>query len=59
MEYREVQKIAKDTMEYIKAQIYSGMNLKEVRSLCEEKMFFAWCGFFLVLGYRSFYFCRR
>ena len=39
MEYREVQKIAKDTMEYIKAQIYSGMNLKEVRSLCEEKMF--------------------
>ena len=39
MKYREVQKIAKDTMEYIKAQIYSGMNLKEVRSLCEEKMF--------------------
>ena len=38
MEYREVQKIAKDTVEYIKAQIYSGMNLKEVRSLCEEKM---------------------
>ena len=39
MEYREVQQIAKDTMVYIKEEIRPGMDLCEVRRLCEEKMF--------------------
>ncbi|MBR1852329.1 MAG: aminopeptidase P family protein [Lachnospiraceae bacterium] len=38
MEYAEVQKIAKETITYIKTVIKPGMNLREVRSLCEEKM---------------------
>lgn len=38
MEYRDVQKIAKDTIDYIKDEIKSGMALKEIRLLCEEKM---------------------
>ncbi len=38
MEYREVQKIAKDTIAYIRNEIKAGMSLIEVRRLCEEKM---------------------
>ncbi|HOC33771.1 MAG TPA: M24 family metallopeptidase [Ruminococcus flavefaciens] len=38
MEYREVQKIAKDTIAYIRNEIKAGMSLVEVRRLCEEKM---------------------
>ena len=38
MEYSEVQKIAKDTIEYIKTKIAAGMELAEIRRLCEEKM---------------------
>ncbi len=38
MDYQAVQKIAKDTINYIKAEIRSGMSLIEVRSLCENKM---------------------
>lgn len=38
MEYSEVQKIAKDTIEYIKTKIGAGMNLNDIRKLCEEKM---------------------
>ncbi len=38
MEYREVQKIAKDTIAYIRNEIKAGMSLMEVRRLCEEKM---------------------
>ncbi|MBQ1377941.1 MAG: aminopeptidase P family protein [Lachnospiraceae bacterium] len=38
MEYRNVQKIAKDTIRYIKGEIRPGMTLKEVRRLCEKKM---------------------
>ena len=37
-EYSRVQKIAKDTIEFIKRKISPGMLLSEVRSLCEEKM---------------------
>ncbi len=37
-EYSRVQKIAKDTIEYIKNEIRPGMLLTQVRSLCEEKM---------------------
>ena len=38
MEYRDVQKIAKDTIRYMKGKIEPGMNLKEVRLLCEETL---------------------
>lgn len=38
MDYQAVQKIAKDTINYLKAEIRSGMSLIEVRSLCENKM---------------------
>ena len=38
MEYKNVQKIAKETIKYIKGEIKPGMTLKEVRSLCEDKM---------------------
>ena len=38
MNYSEVQKIAKDTIEYIKTKIVAGMNLLDIRKLCEEKM---------------------
>ena len=38
MEYRNVQKIAQDTIRYIKGEIRPGMTLKEVRRLCEKKM---------------------
>jgi len=38
MEYRDVQQIAKDTIAYIRTVIRPGMNLREVRRLCEEKM---------------------
>ena len=39
MTYRGAQKIAKDTIQYIKGKINPGMTLKEVRLLCEEKMY--------------------
>ena len=38
MEYRQVQKIAKDTLAYAIHRIKPGMNLREIRRLCEEKM---------------------
>ena len=38
MEYSEVQKIAKDTIEHIKSKITAGMNLTDIRKLCENKM---------------------
>ncbi len=37
-EYSNVQKIAKDTIEYIKTEVRPGMTLKTVRQLCEDKM---------------------
>lgn len=48
MEYSDVQKIAKDTIQYIKTKIYAGMELREVRKLCEDKM--------LALGADSFWY---
>ena len=48
MEYRQVQQIAKDTISYAKQMIKPGMNLREIRSLCEEKM--------LELGADSFWY---
>ncbi len=39
MDYASVQKIAKNTISYIKTEIHPGITLKEVRRLCEEKMF--------------------
>jgi methionine aminopeptidase len=38
-EYSDVQKIAKETIEYIKTEIRPEMPLPEARRLCEEKMF--------------------
>ena len=38
MQYIEVQNIAKETIEFIKANIHSGMTLLEIRNLCETKM---------------------
>lgn len=37
-QYQQVQKIAKDTMVYIRQNIKAGMNLLEIRKLCEAKM---------------------
>lgn len=48
MEYHEVQKIAKDTIEFAKKNIKSGMSLIEVRKVCENKM--------LELGADSFWY---
>ena len=48
MDYADVQKIAKNTIKYIKSEIHSGISLKEVRRLCEEKM--------LQLGADSFWY---
>lgn len=48
MEYKEVQKVAKDTIEYARKNIHSGMTLIEVREMCEKKM--------LVLGADSFWY---
>ena len=38
MQYKHVQQIAKDTIEYMKTQIKPGMSLKELREKCEQKM---------------------
>lgn len=48
MNYADMQKIAKETIEYIKGEIKSGMSLRDIRSLCEEKM--------LSLGADSFWY---
>ena len=48
VDYRTVQKIAKDTIRYIKGEIKPGMSLKEVRRLCEDRM--------LALGAESFWY---
>lgn len=39
MDYRQVQRVAKDTISYIQDELHPGMNLREVRELCERKMF--------------------
>lgn len=48
MNYKQVQGIAKETMEYAKQHIKAGMNLLDVRRMCEEKM--------LELGADSFWY---
>ena len=48
MDYKEVQQIARETIEYAKTFIKPGMNLLEVRKLCEQKM--------LELGVDSFWY---
>lgn len=48
MNYYEVQKIAKDTMEYARQNIQAGMNLLDIRKMCEDKM--------LELGADSFWY---
>ncbi len=46
--YKHIQSVAKETIEYIKGVIKPGMNLLEVRSICENKM--------LELGADSFWY---
>ena len=48
MDYQQVQKIAKDTIEYARKNITSGMNLLDIRKMCEDKM--------LELGADSFWY---
>ena len=48
MEYRAIQGIAKDTIAYARRHIRPGMNLRDVRKMCEEKM--------LELGADSFWY---
>lgn len=48
MDHREVQAIAKQTMDYIRSVIRPGMKLTQVRKLCEDKM--------LELGADSFWY---
>ena len=48
MKYKQVQQIAKDTIKFIKQSIHPGMNLIEVREMCEQKM--------LELGADSFWY---
>lgn len=48
MEYKQVQKIAKDTIIYATQNIKSGMNLLDVRKMCEDKL--------LELGADSFWY---
>ncbi len=38
LDYSDVQKIAKETIRFIKTKICPGMTLKEIRALCEDKM---------------------
>lgn len=48
MQYNKIQTIAKDTIKYIREVIVPGMNLIELRKLCEDKM--------LELGADSFWY---
>ena len=48
MSYKNVQNIAKQTMEYIKNEIQTGMSLMKIRNMCENKM--------LSLGADSFWY---
>ncbi len=48
MEYRAIQGIAKDTIAYARRHIRPGMNLRDVRKMCEKKM--------LELGADSFWY---
>ena len=48
MEYKRVQQIAKDTMAYAKQHIVPGMNLLDIRKMCDAKM--------LELGADSFWY---
>lgn len=48
MDYPQVQNIAKETMKYAKQHIVAGMNLLDIRKMCEDKM--------LELGADSFWY---
>ena len=48
MKYKQVQQIAKDTIKFLKQNIHHGMNLIEVREMCEQNM--------LELGADSFWY---
>ena len=48
MKYKDVQQIAKDTIDFAKKNIKPGMKLLDIRKLCEQKM--------LELGADSFWY---
>ena len=59
MENKDVQKIAKMTIQYAKEIIKPGMNLIDLRNALEKKMLELGTDSFLILGCRSIYFFRR
>lgn len=48
MQYKEIQLIAKQTMDFIRKMIVPGMKLTQIRKMCEDKM--------LELGADSFWY---
>ena len=48
MKYQQVQQIAKDTIDYARFHIKPGMNLLDIRKMCDDKM--------LELGADSFWY---
>ena len=57
MTHKEVQQIAKDTMEYIKTIIKPNMPLSRIRQLCEEKMLSLGADSFWYWNVGAFVFC--
>lgn len=56
MNYKEMQKVAKDTITYARETIRSGMNLIEIRELCERKLMELGADSFLDWGVGAFVF---
>lgn len=59
MDYKAVQDIGKETMEYIKRVLEPGMSLIEVRKLCEDKMLELGADFFWYWGVGAFVFAGK
>ena len=56
MKYNEIQKIAKDTIEYARKNIHSGMTLVEVREMLEKKLLASGADSFWYYGIGAFVF---
>lgn len=59
MKNKDVQEIAKMTIQYAKEIIKPGMSLIDLRNDLEKKMLELGADSFLILGCRSIYFFRR
>ncbi len=57
MNYNQVQRIAKETMEYIRQHIKAGWSLLDVRRMCEEKMMELGADSFWYWDIGAFVFC--